>query len=351
MQLGWVAMDNLLTDIARSPAVYVQKLELERDSVFLVQLTAAQYRGASFLDDRILSSGIGGVWAPCSEVAGAVRAAPASRPLHFIFHGGHVGSTLLSRLLDHRQGVLNLREPLPLRTLADAHDRLNTPGSMTGVQFDAYLETFLLLWARGFEETRTVVLKATSTAGRIAPRLMAASPPSKAVYLNLRAEPYLATLLAGANAMIDLRGFGPERLARLTRYLGQSPGRLDSLSPGELSAATWLAERLAQARALQAVGGRMIALDFDAMLADLEGTLTQVFAHFDVAVPAQTISAIARSPLLSRYSKAPEQYAYSPAMRAELLAQARREHAAEIRKGLRFLEQLGARQASVAEVL
>jgi hypothetical protein len=38
-------------------------------------------------------------------------------------------------------------------------------------------------------------------------------------------------------------------------------------------------------------------------------------------------------------------------MRAELLAQARREHATEMRKGLQFLEHLGARHPRVAALL
>jgi len=337
-------MDKFASDIARSPALYAQKLDLERDSVFLIRLTEDQYRAASFLDDRILSPTIAGAWTPYADIEEAIRDAPAARPLHFIFDGGHVGSTLLSRLLDHVHGILNLREPLPLRTLADAHDANDT-------RFDLYLDTFLRLWGRGFAQTATVVLKATSSAGRLAPQLMVASTISKAVYLNLRAEPYIVTLLAGANAMIDLQGFGPERLRRLTRFIGESPGKLQSLSPGELAAATWLAERLSQARALQAAGHRMMTLDFDEMLGDLEGTLAKVFAHLECDVPAQTVVAIARSPLLSRYSKAPEQYAYSPAMRAQLLAQARLEHSAEIRKGLKFLEQLAAWHEAVAAVL
>ncbi len=56
------------------------------------------------------------------------------------------------------------------------------------------------LWSRGYEATRAVVVKATSSAGRLAPRLLGRSPASRAVYLNLAAEPYLATLLGGANS-------------------------------------------------------------------------------------------------------------------------------------------------------
>ncbi len=143
------------------------------------------------------------------------------RPLHFIFHTGHVGSTLVSRLLDETGQVLSLREPLPLRTLAEAHDVLHAPESLLGPQqFDRLLETLLRLWRRGYAATRAVVVKATSSAARLAPVLLERSAGSRAIYLNLRAEPALATLLAGANSLIDLRGHGAERLKRLSARIG-----------------------------------------------------------------------------------------------------------------------------------
>ena len=177
------------------------------------------------------------------------------RPLHFIFHTGHVGSTLLSRLLDETGAVLSLREPLPLRTLADAHDALGRPDSLLGApQFEALLDMTLRLWSRGYAGTRAVVVKATSSAGRLAPAILARSPASRAVYLNLRAEPYLATLLGGANSATDLRGHGPGRMRRLLagRELPVEP--LHALSPGELAALGWLAESLALRQAIAAHG-------------------------------------------------------------------------------------------------
>ena len=151
--------------------------------------------------------------------AGPPRHGP--RPLHFIFHTGHVGSTLVSRLLDETGQVLSLREPLPLRTLAEAHDVLHAPESLLGPQqFDGLLDTLLRLWRRGYAATRAVVIKATSSAARLAPVLLERSAASRAIYLNLRAEPALATLLAGANSLIDLRGHGAERLKRLTGVIG-----------------------------------------------------------------------------------------------------------------------------------
>jgi hypothetical protein len=120
------------------------------------------------------------------------------RPLHCIFHTGHVGSTLVSRLLDETGQVLSLREPLPLRTLAEAHDVLHAPESLLGPQpFDRWLETRLRLWGRGYAATRAVVVKATSSAARLAPVLLERSAGSRAIYLSLRAEPALATRSRG----------------------------------------------------------------------------------------------------------------------------------------------------------
>ena len=55
------------------------------------------------------------------------------------------------------------------------------------------------------------------------------------------------------------------------------------------------------------------------------------------------------SPVLTRYSKAPE-YAYTPEVRAQILREARRDHRDEIRKGLAWLERLARANAAVAEV-
>jgi hypothetical protein len=330
-----------------SPALYAQKLE--RDAVFVLRLSEADYRAASFLDERVQTPAMQGAWLPYAEVERAAAVASDGVPLHFIFHTGHVGSTLLSRLIDEAGAVLGLREPLPLRTLAEAADTLERPGGLTAEHFDALLATFLKLWSRGFATTRAVVLKATSSSGRLAPRLMAAGADAKAVYLNLKAEPYLATLLAGANSLNDLRGFERERTARLAALLGASPRAATTI--GELAAMSWLAESLTQARALEAAGARLLPLDFEAMLRDPGATVVRVLEHFAIAAPPGFAAAVARSPVLTRYSKAPQQFAYSPAMRAQLLAQARAEFGGEIRRGLGYLNEIARVDDRVAAVL
>jgi hypothetical protein len=309
--------------LAAGPALYPLALDAKRDALCFVALDEAAYRAASFLDERMLAPGMRREWIPCAEVRGALAGGGAARPLHFIFHAGHVGSTLLSRLLDEVAPVLPLREPLPLRMLADgAGDR----------------ELLLRLWERGFPTTEAVILKATSSAQRIAPDLLAARPEARAVLLNVRAEAYLATMLAGANSAADLNGHGPERHRRLVRMLPQAPPRPTTL--GELAAMSWLAERITQADVAARFGARVLVLDFDAMLRSPEEALADTAALFALAATAEKMTAAVRGPVMTRYSKAPE-HGYSPALRTALLDEARGLYGAEIRQALAWLERWG----------
>lgn len=350
----------LLDALAASPDSYPHKLDPIRDCLLLLQFSAAAYSAASFLDDRVLTPAMGGAWVPLAACRAAVAAAdaalahpPTQLPLQFIFHSGHVGSTLLSRLVESAAPVgalLSLREPLPLRTLAELHDALPLPESLlTEEQWQAQLILLLRLWRRGYAPTRAVVLKATSTTGRIAPSLLRAVPEARAVYLNLRAESYLATLLAGQNSALDLRGHAAERARRLSAELSPASAAVRGLSPGELAAHAWLAERIAQQRALGFDPSRVRAIDFDALLADVPGVLAEVLRHFGVTADAASIDSAARGPVLTQYSKAPE-HPYTPALRAEVLAESRSRNAAEIRRGLLWLDAVAAREPLAAEL-
>src|SRR6185369_9760771 len=122
--------EDLLARLSATPDIYPQKLDPIRDVVLLVRLDRASYRAASFLDDRILTPTTQGAWLPVAHVAAAAGRTNGARPLHFIFHTGHVGSTLVSRLLEETEAVLGLREPVPLRTLAEMGDTLDQVDSL-----------------------------------------------------------------------------------------------------------------------------------------------------------------------------------------------------------------------------
>jgi len=343
--------DALLAQLPASPDAYPQKLDFVRDAVLVIRFDATAYRAASFLDDRVLGSATEGVWIPLGRVATAAREATITRPVHFIFHTGHVGSTLISRLLDETEVVLSLREPLPLRTLAEAHEGLGRPDSLlSDANFDLTLGVFMRLWSRGYAATRSVVVKATSSTGRVAPALLSKYLGSRAIYLNLGAEPYLATLLAGQNSPIDLRGHGSERIRRLQSIVAEPLGPLHAMSMGELAAMSWLAESQSQHEAVVRFPSRVLAIDFDAFLARVPENMARIVGHFGLPADARDLAAVGRSPVLTRYSKAPE-YAYTPEVRAEILREARRDHRDEIRKGLAWLERLTRANPAAAEIV
>ena len=334
-----------------SPDAYPQALDLVGDRVLVIRVDANTYRGASFLDDRMLGPNTRGAWLPGAMVAEAARLVSDPRPLNFIFHTGHVGSTLVSRLLDETGSLLSLREPLPLRTLADAHDVLAAPESLVSeAQFNAMLETMQRLWSRGYDWTRGVVVKATSSAGRAARPLLEASPGSRAIYLNVRAETYIATLLGGASSATDLRGHGPGRMRRLQRRVAVPTAPLHRLSIGELAALGWLVETMSQQEAAGRFPDRVLALDFDQLLAGIGAGMERVLAHFGLPRDARYFAGIARSPVLQRYSKAPE-VPFPQGERGARLEESRQRNRDEIGKGMGWLEGLAQEDAGVAAVL
>ena len=344
------AADELLGRLATSPEVCLQRYDLAQKTALLVDIGASTLREASFLDDRALKPTMKGAWIALERLQSVVRSIAAQRPLHFIFHTGHVGSTLVSRLLDETRTVLPLREPAVLRQLADTFDRLTRVDSLISERdFGLLTDDILRLWSRGEATSQTVVLKATSSAGRIAPTLLAKSARSRGIYLSLRAEPYIATLVAGQNADADLRGHGPERFRRLEAYGVRALAPLYSHSKGELAAASWLAETWSQLRALDAHGERILTVDFDALLGDVTGHMARVVQHLGIAHEPAFLANAGESHVFKRYAKAPE-HAYSPALRAQILSEARKVHREEIRKGLVWLETLGGANPAVGAV-
>lgn len=335
-----IAMADAPVDLARSPAFYPMALDMARDAILFMHMEEADYNASSFLDERIVTRDPAGRWIAVADVLAALPDRGAAKQLHFIFHAGHVGSTLLSRLIAETGRVLSLREPLPLRTLAEAVD-MGAPNA------DTHLETMLRLWERGFPENNAVVLKATSTAQRLAPKLLTMRPNAKAVVLNISAESYLATMLAAPNSPVDLNAHGPERLHRL-RSMDVSVEPPASLC--ELIAISWLAEKLTQTDMQNRFGARVLAIDFDRMLHSLGSTMSNVLDHFGIAHSPADIAAMATGPALSSYSKAPE-HGYSPALRAKLLNEARGRYPDEIRAALARLGRLAAAHDRVAALL
>jgi hypothetical protein len=306
-------------EIAADATWLAQAMDPAGGTVRVVRMTDEDYRSESFLDDRLFQSPRTFHAVPWeAAVAGLGEARADAR---WIFHIGHVGSTLISRLLGELPGILSVREPRILRDLAGA----NTAG-------ERYIPAVRQLLSRTFAADETALVKATSFASEIAAQLIGAE--GRALFVHAAPRAYLGTCLAGENTMKEVAALAPSRLERMSGRLdlGEFPDR-----PAHQVAAAWACEMTALEAAAEALGaGAVQWIDFDAFLTAIPDSLAGAAAFLGIDAPADRIRAIAGGPLMGRYSKALE-YDYSPTLRAELIAEANATHKADISGALAML--------------
>ena len=213
-------MDVLAQSLARSPVLFPHTLDVHKDSVSFIRLERADYERASFLDARILSAQTTVQSMPWREVAAAVEAAQLEEHCTYIFHIGHVGSTLLSRLIGSHPGAFGLREPMILRVFAQLRSEpaLCPPGR-GGNYVDARLSACLKLLSRTFDPRQRAVIKATSFVSELAAELLSRASTPRAVMMCLSPESYLATILGGPNSRQEAKMLLPSRLRLTTKHM------------------------------------------------------------------------------------------------------------------------------------
>ena len=331
-----VRTDVGIEELRRTPA-WLPFEPLPGNVLRLIQLTEPHYRSASFLDSRVLQ-----LHPPEARCASATLAAAADGLVpeaHFVFHIGHVGSTLLARLMGEHPSVFALREPALLRAAA-------APAGALGDGLTLTQQVALL--SRTWRAEQRALIKTTSFVSEISSALLECSPNARALLLFTRAPVYLRAILAGANSRAETRAMAPSRLARLTHRLGRA------LTPphreGEWIAMSWLCEMTALGETAQRCPAQVQWMDFEAFLLEPAPALTQALTWFGVPASREWIDTVLAGPLMHRYSKAPE-HAYDPQLRQAVLAQAEREHGAEVRAGLAWLAGLPQTHPPVASAL
>ena len=307
-------------EIVHDATWLTQALDPNNGMVRVVRMDAEAYRSASFLDDRMLQDQHFAGIVPWTSVAEAVPE-DARTDARWIFHIGHVGSTLVARLLGEIPGVLSVREPRILRDLAMLPERRAE-----------FLPTIQKLFSRTFADEDVALVKATSFVSEIAAELV--PPGERALFMYATPRNYIGSILAGPNSVQELEALAPSRAQR-TKSRAPLP---DPRSAAEAAAAAWACEMTALEAAADAMPNRHLAwADFDAMLADMAGELARVATLFGFAAQAEQIQAIATGPLMSRYSKATE-FEYSPSLRRDLIAEATEANRADIDSALAMLQ-------------
>ncbi|HEV2363026.1 MAG TPA: hypothetical protein VGS12_02395 [Caulobacteraceae bacterium] len=311
-----------------SPRLYPLRADPAGERVEILELDEPDYADASFLDERLLERFAPGRTVAWSDLEAA--AAGLNGESDYIFHAGHVGSTLLSRILGRSPEVFSVREPAMLRPLAsDPAARLRLP-------------TLIRLFARTWRPSQKSLVKATSFVSELAFDILERSPSSKAILMFAAPQAFVAGLLAGPATRAELPSVTPARLARLARRIG-APAE-SATGAGEMAAAGWTAEICALAGIAAAFPDRCLWIDVDDLLADPAAGLRRALTFLDREASADELLAGGD---LARYAKAP-QYAFGPAERRRVLSSALVEDRAEIERGLAWINRAANAHPAVA---
>ena len=323
-------------EIARDATWLAQALDRSAGVVRLIAMDRDSYRMASFLDDRMLQRPVDAQTVSWTTVEEAVNA-ELRTDARWIFHIGHVGSTLLSRLLGELTGVLAVREPRLLRDLAHS----------PSVVRKGYIAAIPKLMSRTFGADEFACVKATSWVSEIAPELV--PPGERALLMYATPRNYVASILAGENSVKELHALAPAREERMRERVRELADQ--SRTDAHAAAAAWACEMASLESAADRMADRAIAwIDFDRTLADVPAALRIAADHFGFDADEIAIRSIATGPLMARYSKALE-YDYSPGLRRDLIGQAEREHSRDIESALAMLRSAAEKSPLLARAL
>lgn len=319
-------------DIARDATWLVQALDPSQGVARLIAMDLESYRRASFLDDRMLETPLDSQVVSWTSIEDAVSNDMRS-DARWIFHIGHVGSTLASRLLGELDNVLAIREPRLLRDLA------LTPSNVR----NRYVAPTPRLMSRTFAESQTACIKATSFASEIAVELV--PPQERALLMFATPRNYIGSILAGENSVQEMRLLAGGRAQRLNSRGVYLPAQNEA----GLAAAAWACEMTALEQAAEQMADREILwMNFDRMLGEMEPALTGIAEFF--GFETGRVGEIAAGPLIGRYSKALE-YDYGPDLRRELISEAAERFGPDIEGALAMLTSAAEKSPLLARAL
>jgi hypothetical protein len=334
LNLDDAALAAVAAELGASPAWYPLSVSVDRVSV--IRLGEGDYAAASFLDERLLERGAPARALPLAAVlTAASRLAPRT---DYIFHIGHVGSTLISRLIGARAEYFALREPALLR----AH-------YAAGVKPLA-LRPLLALLARTWRAEQRSIIKLTSFLSEIGAEILAASEAPRALLVYARAPSYLKGIFGGPNSRLESQALAPDRWQRLLR---RHPALASVPRPhreGEWIAMSWLSEISALSSLARCSPSQVHWIDFDQFLDAPAPALASTLTALGSPVGAASLEGLVTGPIMRRYSKAPE-HAYDAKLRRDVLAGAEQEFPGEIRGGLDWLAAAARAEPTLAALL
>jgi len=315
-------------------------LEFAEGALDMVPMSRESYQRSLFLDrGRIVPAARRGWRLPLAGLLGEFeRRGAAQRPIHFIFHIAHCGSTLLARALDLRARTLVLREPFTLRQLgAEAASTAAGPRDPDAWGRVLALTTGLL--GRRYEENGTVIVKANVPVNFILAPLMALHAESRGVLLYAGLERYVLSVMKTPMHRNWVDNVCSQLAGGILTSSGLSEIDLAKLSTAQRAACLWAAQIL-RFRDAMAVDARLRSLDCERLFASPAETLTLCFEHFGVDLPENVPVEIAAGDLFRHHAKNPG-FAYDREQRERDLERLRSELDGELEQAHGWIEEEG----------
>lgn len=315
------------------PELLPWQLDIPGSRLLLALMDEPTYRSAAFLDQRLnLDGRLQAIWVPLPQLMADARASGRRQaPACFLFHIGHCGSTLITRLLGEDPRFLPLREPLSLRTLAENERLVDMPGApMDRSGWEAVRELLLLLLTRSYRDGQRAFIKPSSNCNNLMAPVLASHAGHKAVFLFLNLRSYLANLLR-PQSRNALYVFANDRAADLRRFLPGADIVLEGLAPARLGALNWTANmaQLVHAESDPGLAPRLRAVEFEGFLREPATHLMDLSGFLGIPMEPAQVERILASGHMERYAK-DLRFAYTPELREADLRQSLEAHRREI---------------------
>ena len=318
-----------------SATAFPWRLDVETARIEFLQVEETFIREATFLDQRALRDlRLPTAIVDASSLPGELSAAGVvRRPLAWLFHIGHCGSTLLSQVLDGLPGVLGLREPQCLLALASFCSELDQAlARVARSAWQQQLETCLTLLGRGFRAEQRIVIKPTSHCSSIAEHLI--GPKDQVVFLRIELLDYLAALLRDPALRHQAWLNALPRLADWQQWTGDAHAlRLHGLTPARAIALSWEVEQRRVQRIQTQRAQPVHCLDFAEWLRDPETQTLRLATCLGLQASLADVTAVVRGADLQRYSKDHSQR-FNDTLRRQELDQSITQHRAEVEDAL-----------------
>ena len=236
------------------PQWLAHRYDESSDQIRFVEYDRATRASVPFLTDQYL---------PAKPFAAASRAslgqvAPATAPIHFVFHSGFCCSTLFSSCFDQPGLATTFSEPMILNDVIGWRKRGAAPAPVGQLLNDS-----LALLSRPFDGDKAAIVKPSTVVNGLAMAMLRLRPASAAILMHAPLRDFLTSI---AKKGIDGRLWARElflsmRTESRMQRLGFSDEQFFGQTDLQIAASAWLGQQALFAELAAAVPNRVRTID------------------------------------------------------------------------------------------